>query len=213
MDWITKIFKFLNENLGVVTFVVGFAAIYLYIKQRKDRKRDAASLILQEIRYAEQQIRNAKRTTPPTYFLASKLLPTNNWNDNIHLFIKDLNETEIDTISAFYAKATYIDSLIVERSKQKINPTLVQSFPSSPQQSDSVTAQPFLPGGVVPQQVTQQQVIQMVQVPTLGEHVTIQILADVSSSVEFLYNTPAVEKLRKISERKWYQPVYLHQVP
>lgn len=202
MSWITAILKFLNENLGAVTFIVGFAAIYLYIKQRKDRKRDAASLILQEIRYAEQQIRNAKITTPPTYFLASKLLPTNSWNDNIHLFIKDLKETEIDTISAFYAKATYIDSLIVERSKQKINPTLPQSIPSSPQQSNSVTAQPFLPGGVVPQQV-----IQMIQFETLGEIVTIQILAQVSSSVEFLYNTPAVEKLRKISEHKWYQPV------
>jgi hypothetical protein len=207
MSWITTILKIFNENLGVVTFVVGFTAIYLYIKQRKDRKRDAASLILQEIRYAEQQIRNAKVTTPPTYFLASKLLPTNSWNDNIHLFIKDLKETEIDTISAFYAKATYIDSLIVERSKQKINPVLPQSIPSNPQQSDSITAQPFLPGGVVPQQVTQQQVIQMVQVADLRELITNQILAEVSSSVEFLYNTPAVEKLRKISERKWYQPV------
>jgi hypothetical protein len=95
----------------------------------------------------------------------------------------------------------------VERSKQKINPTLVQSVPSSPYQSDSVTAQPSLPGGVVPQQVTQQQVIQMVQVPALGELITIQLLAEVSSSVEFLYNTPAVEKLRKISERKWYQVI------
>jgi hypothetical protein len=77
MSWITTILKFLNENLGAVTFVVGFLAIYLYLKQRRDRKRDAASLILQEIRYAEQQIRNAKITNPPSYFLASKLLPTN----------------------------------------------------------------------------------------------------------------------------------------
>jgi hypothetical protein len=128
MTFITIILKPLNDNLGVVTFAVGFFAIYLYLKQRKDRKRDAASLILQEIRYAEQQIRNAKITNPPIYSLASKLLPTNSWNDNIHLFIKDLKETEIDMVSAFYSKATYIDSLIEERSKQKINqsPILIQ---------------------------------------------------------------------------------------
>ena len=204
MSWITPILKFLNENLGAVTFVVGFLAIYLYLKQRMDRKRDAARLILQEIRYAEQQMRNFR--IAQSYSVASKLLPTNSWNDNIHLFTKDLKETEIDMISAFYSKATYIDSLIVERSKQKINPPLAQSIPLNPPPSASVTAQPSLPGGGGPQQVTPQQVVQIVQGPTIGELVTIQLLAEVSSNVEFLYNTPAVEKLRKISERKWYQP-------
>jgi hypothetical protein len=142
MSWITIILKFINENLGVVTFVGGVVAIYLYLKQRMDRKRDAARLILQEIRYAEQQIRNARITNPPTYSLASKLLPTNSWNDNIHLFIKDLKETEIDMISAFYSKTTYIDSLIAERSRQKINPPLAQSIQLNPPPSASVTAQP-----------------------------------------------------------------------
>jgi type II secretory pathway component PulF len=73
MSWITTILKFLNDNLGAVTFVVGFLAIYLYLKQRRDRKRDAARLILQEIRYAEQQIRNFR--IAQSYSLASKLLP------------------------------------------------------------------------------------------------------------------------------------------
>ncbi len=44
MNWITTVLKFLNDNLGVVTFVVGFLAIYLYLKQRRDRKRDAAQI-------------------------------------------------------------------------------------------------------------------------------------------------------------------------
>jgi hypothetical protein len=206
MSWITSILKFLNENLGTVTFVVGFLAIYLYIKQKKDRKRDAARLIMQEIRYAEQQIRHAKTTEPSTYSLAIKLLPTNSWNENIHLFTKDLKETELDLISAFYSRATYIDFLIAERSKQKINPPPAQFIPVNIPPSGSVTAQPpLLPGGGGPQQVTPQPVV--FQGPALGELFTIQLIAQMSSSVEFLYNTPAVEKLRKISERKWYQPV------
>jgi len=198
------ILKYLNDNLGLVTFVVGFLAIYIYIRQKKDKKRDAAKLILQEIRYAEQQIRNFR--IAQSYSLASKLLPTNSWNDNIHLFVKDLKETEIDVINAFYSKATYIDSLIVERSKQKINLHLAP-FPLNPPPSASVTAQPLLSEGSDPQQITQQQVVTIVQSPTIGELITIQILADVSLSVEFLYNTPAAEKLRKISERRWYSPV------
>ena len=208
MSWITTILKFLNDNLGAVTFVVGFLAIYLYLKQRRDRKRDAASLILQEIRYAEQQIRNAKITNPPSYFLASKLLPTNSWNDNIHLFIKDLKETEIDMISAFYSKATYIDSLIVERSKQKINPPLIQSVPLNPPPVGFGYCSATLTGRRWSHnKLRNNKLSKLFKLQTIGEFVTIQLLADVSSSVEFLYNTPAAEKLRKISERRWYQPV------
>lgn len=188
------IFQILNDNIGVVTFIVGFLAIYLYIKARVDRKRDAASLILQEIRYAEQQIRNSERGARG-YSLSSKLLPTNSWNDNIHLFIKDLKETEIDIISRFYSQATYIDFLIAERSRQKLN----QRFEPVP--ITQATAQNL------PQELTQQQLAQLVQVPNPNEQITVGILNDISRNIEYVYNTPAMDKLRKISERKWYHLV------
>lgn len=191
------IFQFLNNNIGVVTFVVGFLAIYLYIKQRVDKRRDAASLILQEIRYAEQQIRNTEHGTRG-YSLASKLLPTNSWNDNIHLFIKDLKETQIDLISNFYSQATYIDFLIMERSKQKLNQTFKEVGVPGAIASQTITV------GGIPQEVVQQQVTQLVPVPNPNEKTTVEILTDISTRIEYLYNTPAVEKLKKISERKWY---------
>jgi len=199
IDILRHIQKFLNDNLGAITFLVGFIAIYLYIKQRIDKRRDAARLILQEIRYAEQQIRNSGG-----YSLTSKLLPTNSWNDNIHLFIKDLKETQIDMISEFYSNATYIDYLITERSRQKIHPKFsIQPNQQSNQQQGSVTSQAGASQEVLAQP-TQQQIMQIIQIPTPDENITIQLLTGISSSIEFLYNTPAVEKLRQISERKWY---------
>lgn len=48
-----SILRFLNNNIGLITLVVGLSAIYLYLKQKVDSKRDIAKLILQEIRYAE----------------------------------------------------------------------------------------------------------------------------------------------------------------
>ena len=187
---------FLNNNLGVVTFIVGFLAIYLYIKQKNDRKRDAASLILQEIRYAEQQIRHYKNSNPNQYNLADRLLPTNSWNDNIHLFIKDLEENEIDMISAFYAKAKYIDFLILKRSEQKTNPHQQPALPVP------VGGQPSQTGQT--QDQTFPQVVQF-SLPIPGaELVTIELLRQISYSIELIYNTPVVEKLRKISNRKWY---------
>lgn len=186
------VLNFLNNNTGVVTFFVGSLAIYLYIKQKRDHKRDAASLILQEIRYAEQQIRNARQGGKVEYPLASKLLPTNSWNDNIHLFVKDLKETQIDMISAFYSKTTFVDFLISKRADQITNPSPPPQNPTPPPQDSSVTAQPL-----------QQKIVQLV--PSLGDVITVQMLTEISSSLEFLYNTPTVEKLRKISEKTWYQ--------
>lgn len=193
------ILQFLNDNIGLITLVVGLLAIYLYLKQKADSKRDIAKLILQEIRYAEQQIRNSGRGTRG-YSLSSRLLPTNSWDDNIHLFIKDLKETEIDMISEFYSQAAYIDYLIEERSKQKLN----QKFHVRP----VAIGQPTLPAvtaGDNPQQPTPQQIAQIIQEPNFNEQITINLLTDFSTKIEFLYNTPAAEKLRQLSERKWYQ--------
>ena len=99
-----------NQGVGLITLVVGLLAIYLYLKQRKDNKRQVASLILQEIRYAEQKIRDHRKFK--AYKFYDTLLPTNNWYVNINLFVKDLKETEIDLISRFYSQAVYVDSLI-----------------------------------------------------------------------------------------------------
>lgn len=179
---ITWTLNFLNGNQGFVTLLVGGSAIYLYLKQKADQKRDAASLILQEIRYAEQQIRIA-RDRESNFPLADKLLPTNSWHNNINLFIKDLKETEIDLISRFYSHANYLDIVIGIISSQKNNmlapvnkqtPGVVQSAPTPA-------------------------VIQEFELNAT------KILKEVSKKIEFIYNTPAIDRLRSISERKWYQ--------
>ena len=200
-----KIFFNSNFFVGLVTLFVGVFAICLYIKQRVDKKRDAARLILQEIRYAEQQIRNSGYGER-RYSLASKLLPTNSWNDNIHLFTRDLKETEIDMIGGFYSKSTYIDFLITERSYQKLN----QKFETLlPDKTQTVNYTNFAGAGVIQEnsfnQPVQEEIAKIIRIPNPNENVAIQLLNDISSQVEFIYNTPVVEKLRNISEKKWYQ--------
>lgn len=169
-----EIINFFNSSFftSFTTIIVGGFAIYLYLKQKTDHRRDAARLILQEIRYAEQQIRNFKEFGE--YRLSDKLLPTNNWNKNIHLFIKDLKETEIDLISKFYSKASYIDIVISKISDQKHESVI-----------DTSSKEPIFVSKVWP--------------------VSQKILKDISLGVEFIYNTPAIDKLRAISEKKWYQ--------
>lgn len=181
--------NFLNNNIGVVTFFVSFIAVYLYIKQIKNSKRDAASLILQEIRYAEQQIRKYKDVGG--YQLFDKLLPTNNWSKNVNLFVKDLKESNnIDLISDFYAKTAYIDTLIHKISDFKNEPEDFKNFQSFP---------PTNPEQPLPQKFENQ--INVIIDPM---QYTQKFLKDVSYRVEFIYNTPVVEKLKKIADKKWF---------
>ena len=172
----------------IVTLFVGGLAIYLYYKQKIENKRDAAKLILQEIRYAEQQIRSFRDSG--SYPLSTKLLPTNNWHNKINLFIKDLNESEIDLISRFYSTASYIDTLVNKISDQKNNSVIPVaatqvSVPFSPQP-------PPVPG--VPLAIP-------IGLQTF-EFVSQTILLEISNKVEFINNTAAIEKLRNIARNK-----------
>jgi len=172
---------FFNSNFftGTVTFVVGLFAIILYFRQKNDRKRDAAKLILQEIRYAEQIIRIAKEHNYD-YYLANELLPTNSWHKNIHFFIHELKETDIDLVSRFYSHSSYID-ILIEKISDKKNDLVILKIP------------PETNSSAVPQTIQE------------FHFSSSRILKDVSEKVEFIYNTPAIDKLRSISEKKYFK--------
>ncbi len=177
-------YTFFNSQffIALVTLIVGSFAIFLYLKQKEDYKRQAASLILQEIRYAEQLIRASNQgNLGYIYGLAAKLLPTNSWNDNIHLFLNDLEETEIDLISRFYSKTAYLDVLISKVSDFKNQPTSQQS---------QITITPPNPS----------QQILVLQDPMKN---TLDMIKEVSDGIRSVYNTPTGEKLKSLSRRKF----------
>ncbi len=188
-----KVWLALNSQFFVaaLTLFTAFVAYYLYLKQKQDQKRDIASLILQEIRSAEQKIREA-RLNNHTYRLSHTLLPTNSWNNSIHLFISELEETGADTISRFYSSVEFLDYLIRRIADQKISP--VQSTTSAP-----VIVQPGLQAMNVPgQPMPQPGQIHIEFTATGNAH---SILTEVSSQVEFIYNSPAVDVIRKIAKQ------------
>jgi len=170
---------FFDSNLFVstITFLVGGLAIYLYLKQRSDHKKDAASLIIQEVRYAEQQIQNAIKHDY-NFYLADKLLPTNSWHRNINLFIKDLKESEIDLISSFYSHAAYLDIVISKISDMKNNILIPKGTTGSVSVPEGSQVKEF-------------------------ELSASKILKEVAEKITLIYNTPAVDRLRLISEKKF----------
>lgn len=172
-----------NKGMGLITLVVGFVAIYLYLKQKKDHKRDAALLILQEVRYAEQSVRNYR--TNKTYTFTEKILPTSSWHKNIHLFVKDLKETDIDLISKFYSNAAYLDGVIGILADFSTKELLTPETPVDIKDEEGHATR--------------------IATSDMGSGLKALVNA-LSENVEFIYNTPAMTKLRLLSERKWYMP-------
>ena len=203
IETISLLLGFLNKNIGLITLSVGGFAIALYIHQKKDYKRDVAKLILQEIRYAESQIKVARERNN-VFLLSNRLLPTNNWYGNVHLFVGDLEETDRDSISDFYSKVSFLDKVISHITEFKINNIIpidvrLQQMPTFIPARGSITVAPQGDAALPPQLPPQGIITQQFQ---LNAEI---ILKEVTDTVEFLYNTPAADKLRELSRKKWYQ--------
>lgn len=181
IDFITSLASFIDAHEGTVTLFIGLVASLIYFKNRSDAKRDAAKLVLQEIRYADQRVRNYR--TYDSYNFTEKILPTNNWHKNINLFIRQLTESELDLISKFFSSAAYLDDVIKAIADTK-NKALIQL--DTPPIGPSDTPIAMGTGG-------------------LSEYEPAKKLIEaISKDIESIYNTPAADKLRKISEGKWY---------
>lgn len=189
--------SFFNSNffISLVTIAVGCVAFFLYKKQKKDQKKDAAKLILQEIRYAEQQIRNARIVNENNYYLANKLLPTNSWHKNINFFVNDLLESQIDLVSQFYSQAAYLDEVISIISYEKNNIWKVTKTYQLP--TGGVLNKDFMMSFSSGFSVDIEDKSNIV-----ANLAATNILQEVSKKIEFIYNSPAVDKLRLIADNK-----------
>jgi hypothetical protein len=108
---------FLNSNffIALVTFAVGTAAYIIYRIQKRDRKREAANIVLLEIQSAERKLARIKSSLakdPPSLPNDLRLLPTENWSTYRYLFIRDFDRDEWDALTDFYNKCELIDETI-----------------------------------------------------------------------------------------------------
>lgn len=107
--------ELLNSN-GLQTFVALVVGAFVFIQYRvnkRDKVRDAASLIVVEIQTATRTIKDIKKR------LANKVLesdvsvmPSNSWKDNRQLFAKFLDRDEWDTMEDFYDRAALLDDAV-----------------------------------------------------------------------------------------------------
>lgn len=106
---------FANSNFyfATITFLVGGYAFYVYAKQRRDEKINAATSLLLEIRNAESKVDILidKLDKGVTTDLPS-ILPVNNWQNYSHLFAKDFDPDELQLLNNFFSACMIIEDLV-----------------------------------------------------------------------------------------------------
>lgn len=98
---------FFNSNFfqGFSTILTVIGAVILYLRQKNAEKQRIAAALVNEIRNAEEAINSLKNRTAGVEIPEIIILPQNSWNRYSHLFIKDLDQDQINTINRFYFEA------------------------------------------------------------------------------------------------------------
>lgn len=94
-----------SATLLSVTVVIG-----IYFDQKRKIRMQAARLIYQEIRRAQNIIKDYLKHGE--YRFVDKIFPNNSWKESIHLFARDFTIDEIDRITDLYVAGEYLDNLV-----------------------------------------------------------------------------------------------------
>lgn len=98
----------------VATVLAGIVALFVYWKQKRDKKRDIANALLAEIRSAEVAIERIKDYIRDNdkVDISIKVVEYNSWSKYRYIFSGDLDEDQWREISNFYSNAELLDEVI-----------------------------------------------------------------------------------------------------
>jgi hypothetical protein len=198
---------FFNSNIfvGLSTIFVGGFAIILYIAQRSQAKRDAAKIILQEIRRAEDIIARYKEYG--NFQFTKKIIANNSWGKNIHYFVGVLSADELDKISNLYSTGEFLDAVISKIFEWRFDDASRAYYGEKPKKKMSIpipplpSITPLSPAGSQSgAQATSGQQVLEIEIPD-GPPFWDPLLKEVVFKYEPIYHSTISEKLKKISEK------------
>ncbi len=101
------IVTFFNSNFfqGFSTILTVIGAVILYLRQKNAERQRIAAALVNEIRNAEEAINSLKNRPGGVEIPEIIILPHNSWSKYSHLFTKELDQDQINTINRFYFEA------------------------------------------------------------------------------------------------------------
>lgn len=186
-----------NYFVSLFTFSATFIAIFIYYLQKREAKRDAATVILQEIRRAEDSIKSYK--THKHFLFTQRIIANNSWQTNIHLFVNDLTIDDLDKISDLYSMGELLDHLISKVFELNFNHAAAKqpsasSVVAAGSPSNGRSAQPEAQS--IPSQSPQFTISFQVIQPFWE-----QIFQDITSNYHFIYDSAVCDKLKEIAKK------------
>jgi len=91
-------FDYLNS---IVTFLVGLVALAVYLLAKKHEKSNAATIILMDIRHAEQVVLSILEKGSVDSYLKN-IITENNWNKYKHLFAANFSQDDFSAFNRFF---------------------------------------------------------------------------------------------------------------
>ncbi|QSH39059.1 hypothetical protein JXR01_01975 [Candidatus Kaiserbacteria bacterium] len=95
---------------GIATLVAGLFVWLIYIYGKRDKKKEAATILLNEIYTAEREMNNIKKNKIVSDY--TFILPSNHWNDFQHLFTKNFDADEMNKMSEFFKACSLAEESI-----------------------------------------------------------------------------------------------------
>jgi len=189
--------KFFDSSffIALITLLVGSIVIFLYSVQKRDAKINAARIILQEIRRAEDIISRYKEQG--NFQFTRKIIANNSWGINIHYFVNDLSQDELDKISNTYSTGEFLDRVIFNVYEWKFEYSSNDFYEKIPKVSIVVPPNPNISSSSSAPQDSQ-----IIPIPKPINNFWVPMLNDVVSKYEFIYHSTVVEELKKIAKIK-----------
>lgn len=191
---------------GVATILTAVVAVLLVIWDRRNKKSDAAKIVLQEIRRAEDIMTDYIHHGE--YKFTRKIIATNSWAQNIHHFVNDLDQDELDRISTLYSTGQYLDVVVTDIAGYKLR-TIFENFgewrkknPSTVDLKEMLqkTENPKQPVEEKSEQEpgkTDQRKLKVVAIEPPWN----QLFDDVIYKYDFIYHSDTCRKLKEIANR------------
>lgn len=95
-------FIVVQNFVGFTTLLAGSVAWLVYISQKRDKKTNAAKVILSEIRLAEERVSEIRNLLARQQSNFPLVLPVNSWNTYSYLFASDFDQDQLEEINNFY---------------------------------------------------------------------------------------------------------------
>ncbi|MFZ5724031.1 MAG: hypothetical protein ACOY33_10285 [Pseudomonadota bacterium] len=86
---------------SIVTLLVGGIALFVYWLTKRNEKRNAATIILMDVRHAEQVVLSILEKGAVDTVLKN-IITENNWNKYKHLFASDFSQDDFSAFNRFF---------------------------------------------------------------------------------------------------------------